>query len=221
MNSIHDMGGMHNFGPIDPEAEEPVFHSEWEARMFALAGATRGWGKWNIDQSRHAREAMPAAQYLASSYYEIWLYGYIELLVETGLISRAELEAATSDPQAVLPPDVRAVGADEVDGILRAGHSTRVESDLAPKFAVGDAVVAKTINPLGHTRLPRYVRGRRGVIDRDHGVFVFPDTNAHGQGPSPQHVYSVRFTARELWGPDAPAKDAVHVDLWDDYLEPA
>lgn len=219
MNSIHDMGGMHNMGPVDPEADEPVFHSEWERRMFALAGATRGWGKWNIDQSRHAREAMPAAQYLASSYYEIWLYGYIELLVETGLISRAELEAATSDPDTVLPPDVRAVRADEVEGILGAGHSTRVESDLAPKFAVGDAVVAKTINPLGHTRLPRYVRGRRGVIDRDHGVFVFPDTNAHGQGPSPQHVYSVRFTARELWGPDAAPKDAVHVDLWDDYLE--
>ncbi len=221
MNSIHDMGGMHNFGPVDPEADEPVFHSEWEARMFALAGATRGWGKWNIDQSRHAREAMPAAQYLASSYYEIWLYGYIELLVESGLVGRAELEAAKADPAAVLPPDVSAVAADQVDGILKAGHSTRVESEVAPKFAVGDAVVARTINPLGHTRLPRYVRGRRGVIAIDHGVFVFPDTNAHGQGPSPQHVYSVRFAARELWGPEAPAKDAVHVDLWDDYLDPA
>lgn len=221
MNSIHDMGGMHGMGPVDPEADEPVFHAEWERRMFALAGATRGWGKWNIDQSRHAREAMPAARYLSSSYYEIWLYGYIELLVESGLVSRDELAAAASDPDAVLPPDVRAVRSDEVDGILRAGHSTRIESDLAPKFAVGDTVVAKTINPLGHTRLPRYVRGRRGVIARDHGVFVFPDTNAHGRGPAPQHVYSVRFTARELWGPDASAKDAVHVDLWDDYLEPA
>ena len=221
MNSIHDMGGMHNFGPVDPEADEPVFHSEWEARMFALAGATRGWGKWNIDQSRHAREAMPAAQYLASSYYEIWLYGYVELLVESGLVSRAELEAAKADPAAVLPPDVSAVTADQVEGILAAGHSTKIDAEVAPKFAVGDAVVAKRINPLGHTRLPRYVRGRRGVIDRDHGVFVFPDTNAHGNGPSPQHVYSVRFTARELWGPEAPAKDAVHVDLWDDYLDPA
>ena len=221
MNSIHDMGGMHNMGPVDPEMDEPVFHSEWEARMFALAGATRGWGKWNIDQSRHAREAMPPAQYLASSYYEIWLYGYIELLIEAGLLGRAELEAGRADKGATLPADVSAVTADQVDGILRAGASTRVDADVAPKFAVGDAVVAKTINPLGHTRLPRYVRGRHGVIDRDHGVFVFPDTNAHGLGPSQQHVYSVRFAARELWGPDAPAKDAVHVDLWDDYLEPA
>ncbi len=221
MNSVHDMGGMHNMGPVDPEQDEPVFHSEWEARMFALAGATRGWGKWNIDQSRHAREAMPPAQYLASSYYEIWLYGYIELLIEAGLLGRAELERGRADADVTLPANVSAVTADQVDGILRAGASTRVNADVAPKFAVGDAVVAKTINPVGHTRLPRYVRGRRGVIDRDHGVFVFPDTNAHGRGPSPQHVYSVRFTARELWGPEASAKDAVHVDLWDDYLEPA
>ena len=221
MNSIHDMGGMHNFGPVDPEADEPVFHSEWEARMFALAGATRGWGRWNIDQSRHAREAMPPARYLSSSYYEIWLYGYVELLVSAGMVSRSELEAGRADPTAAVPADVRAVAADEVDGILRAGHSTRLAADAAPKFAVGDRVRARTVNPLGHTRLPRYVRGRSGVIDRDHGVFVFPDTNAHGLGPAPQHVYSVRFGARELWGPDAAAGDGVYVDLWDDYLEPA
>jgi len=220
MNSIHDMGGMQNFGPVDPETDEPVFHSEWEARMFALAGATRGWGKWNIDQSRHAREAMPPAQYLASSYYEIWLYGYVELLVESGLLSRAEFAAARADPSAALPPDVTAVTADQVDGILATGHSTKVDADVEPKFTVGDAVRAKTINPLGHTRSPRYVRGRRGVIDRDHGVFVFPDTSAHGRGPSPQHVYSVRFAARELWGPEAGPRDAVYVDLWDDHLEP-
>ncbi len=221
MNSIHDMGGMHNMGPVLPEADEPVFHSAWEARMFALASATRGWGKWTIDQSRHAREAMPPAQYLASSYYEIWLYGYVELLVASGLVSRSELEASKADPGAGMSPEIRAVAVDEVDGILRSGHSARIDADVAPKFAIGDAVVARTVNPEGHTRLPRYVRGRRGVIARDHGVFVFPDTNAHGLGPSPQHVYSVRFTARELWGPETAARDAVHVDLWDDYLEPA
>jgi len=219
MNSIHDMGGMHNFGPIDPEAGEPVFHTEWEARMFALASATRGWGKWNIDQSRHAREAMPPADYIASSYYEIWLYGYIELLVESGLVGRDELDAAKADPGRSMPPDVRPVTVDQVDDIVRAGSSTRIGADIAPEFAVGDLVLAKKANPIGHTRLPRYVRGRQGVIARDHGVFVFPDTNAHGLGPSPQHVYSVRFAARELWGPEAAAKDAVHVDLWDDHLE--
>ena len=221
MNSIHDMGGMHNFGPIDPEADEPVFHSEWEARMFALASATRGWGKWNIDQSRHAREAMPAAEYLRSSYYEIWLYGYVELLVESGLVSREELEAAKADPSRPAPPDVRPVLVDEVDDIIQAGGSTRVDVEVAPKFAIGDRVTARRGNPVGHTRLPRFARGRRGVIDRDHGVFILPDTNAHGRGKSPQHVYSVRFAARELWGPEAAAKDAVYLDLWDDYLDPA
>ncbi len=221
MNSLHDMGGMHNYGPIDPEADEPVFHSEWEARMFALASATRGWGKWNIDQSRHAREAMPPAEYLTSSYYEIWLYGYIELLVESGLVSRDELEAAKADPGLSPPPDVRPVTVDQVDEIIRAGGSTRVDVDVAPKFVVGDRVVARRTNPIGHTRLPRFARARQGIIDRDHGVFVFPDSNAHGLGPSPQHVYSVRFSARELWGPQAAEKDAVYVDLWDDYLDPA
>lgn len=221
MNSIHDMGGMHNFGPVDPEADEPVFHSEWEARMFALASATRGWGKWNIDQSRHAREAMPPAEYLTSSYYEIWLYGYIELLEESGLVSRDELDAGEADPGRSPPPDVRPVTVDQVDEIIRAGGSTRVDADVAANFAVGDRVLARRTNPIGHTRLPRFARGRQGVIDRDHGVFVFPDTNAHGLGPSPQHVYSVRFSARELWGPQAAAKDSVYLDLWDAYLDPA
>jgi nitrile hydratase len=187
--------------------------------MFALASATRGWGKWNIDQSRHAREAMPPADYIASSYYEIWLYGYIELLVESGLVGRDELDAGKADPGRSMPPDVRPVTVDQVDDIVRAGSSTRIGADIAPEFAVGDLVLAKKANPIGHTRLPRYVRGRQGVIARDHGVFVFPDTNAHGLGPSPQHVYSVRFAARELWGPEAAAKDAVHVDLWDNHLE--
>ena len=172
MNSIHDLGGMQNFGPIDPEADEPVFHSEWEARMFALAGATRGWGKWNIDQSRHAREAMPAAQYLASSYYEIWLYGYVELLVDSGLISRDELATARAEPGAALPPDVSAVTADQVDGILRAGHSTRVDADNAPKFAAGDAVEAMSRRPdyhrQGHVDHRREVQG--GVFVGDVGV---------------------------------------------------
>lgn len=220
MNSVHDMGGMHDMGPIAPEPDEPVFHAPWEARMFALASATRGWGKWNIDQSRHAREAMPPARYLASSYYEIWLYGYIELLVGSGLVTREELAGGRADANRP-PPDARPVTAGQVEDILRAGHSTRVDADVAPKFAVGDPVVARIMNPIGHTRLPRYVRGRQGVIDRDHGVFVFPDTNAHGLGEKPQHVYSVRFAARTLWGEDAAPNDAVFVDLWDDYLDPA
>jgi hypothetical protein len=82
-------------------------------------------------------------------------------------------------------------------------------------------VRARNINPVGHTRSPRYARGKSGIIDRDHGVFVFPDTNSRFLGENPQHVYSVRFSARELWGDEAPAKDVVYIDMWDDYLEHA
>lgn len=116
---------------------------------------------------------------------------------------------------------MRAVKAKDVPAILSKGKGARVDADIAAKFRVGDRVRTRNINPLGHTRLPRFARVRQGVIVRDHGVFVFPDSSALEQGPAPQHLYSVRFTARELWGDDAPAVDTVHLDLWDDYLDPA
>jgi nitrile hydratase len=106
--------------------------------------------------------------------------------------------------------------------LVRKGRSAaRRTVAVKAKFKPGDAVVARNMHPLGHTRIPRYVRGRRGVIDRDHGVFVFPDSNAELAGEKPQHIYSVRFTARELWGDSAPARDVLYIDLWDDYLDPA
>lgn len=110
--------------------------------------------------------------------------------------------------------------ADMVAGVLRSGGSTRVDEDIPAKFRPGDKVRARNINPRGHTRLPRYARGKKGVIERDHGVFIFPDTHCRDWDRKPQHVYAVRFTARELWGQDAHAKDVVLADLWDDYLEP-
>jgi nitrile hydratase len=113
------------------------------------------------------------------------------------------------------------LAAADVERALRQGGAHRVAVDVPPRFQAGDRVRARTINPLGHTRLPRYARGREGTIARDYGVFVFPDTHAHGLGPAPQHLYSVRFTARELWGPTAPAGDAVYLDMWDGYLDPA
>jgi len=113
---------------------------------------------------------------------------------------------------------MRMLKAADVAKVIRIGGSARVRQLLPPTFRPGDRVVARNVNPIGHTRLPRYVRGRAGVVDRDHGVFVFPDTHAAGYGPKPQHVYSVRFAAQELWGPDASPRDAIYVDLWDDYL---
>jgi len=98
-------------------------------------------------------------------------------------------------------------------------NSARRDVAVAPKFTVGQRVRARNIHPIGHTRLPRYARGKTGVVARDHGVFVFPDTNAEFSGEKPQHVYSVRFAARELWGEQASPRDSVHLDMWDDYLD--
>jgi nitrile hydratase beta subunit len=218
MNGVHDMGGMQGMGPIAPERNEPVFHSRWEARGFAMVRAVGAFGKWNIDASRHQRELIPAAEYLRMSYYEKWIAGLIELMVGKGLVSRAEIESGKAAPGSVrlTPP----LTPDKVAMLVAKGAPASRDAHVAPRFQVGQRVRAVNINPIGHTRLPRYVRAKLGTIDRNHGIFVFPDTNAHFQGERPQHVYSVRFTANELWGAQAAAQDAIYVDLWDDYLEP-
>src|SRR5438093_13228582 len=219
MNGVHDMGGMHGMGSIEYEKDEPVFHSRWEARAYALVRAVGAWGKWNIDASRHQRELIPAADYLRMSYYEKWITGLEELMVKRGLVSRAEIESgkpAQGSSKATAPLTASMVAATAGRG-APAGRNASV----SPRFRAGQRVRARNIHPPGHTRLPRYARGKAGVLVRDHGVFVFPDTNAHFQGEKPQHVYSVRFTARELWGPEANERDSVYLDLWDDYLERA
>jgi nitrile hydratase beta subunit len=219
MNGVHDMGGMHGMGPIEHETNEPVFHARWEARAFALTLAMGAWRKWNIDASRHARELIPAAEYLRSSYYEKWISGLIELSVKTGLVSRAEIASGSRAPGSAKanPP----LTADKVAPAIAKGGPASRDVAVAPRFQIGQRVRARNVNPTGHTRLPRYARGKVGMIDRDHGVYVFPDTNAHFLGEKPQHVYSVRFASRELWGEQGSPRDAVYIDLWDDYLEPA
>jgi nitrile hydratase subunit beta len=219
MNSVHDMGGMHGMGPIKPEKNEPVFHARWEARVFALNRAVGAWGKWNIDASRHQKEQIPAAEYLQMSYYEKFLVGMTELLIKSGLVSAAEVQSgkAARGSKKMSP----ALTADQVPALVAKGVPASRNAPSASRFRVGQRIRARNINPEGHTRLPRYARGKFGTIERDHGVFVFPDTNAHFGGENPQHVYSVRFDARELWGPQASPQDAVYVNLWDDHLEPA
>jgi nitrile hydratase beta subunit len=220
MNGAHDMGGMQGMGPVVAEADEPVFHADWEARMLAMFYAMGAWGRWNIDMGRFARENVPAVEYLSRSYYQIWLHALERLLVEKDLVSRAEIDAANAGDHAARtaePP----LKAGQVAGVLARGSTARVDATVAPAFAVGDAVRALNRHPRGHTRAPRYVRGRTGTVVRDHGVFIFPDTHAVDGTKKPQHVYAVRFSARELWGPEASPHDSVMVDLWDDYLEPA
>ena len=116
---------------------------------------------------------------------------------------------------------MKAIRAADVEKALRHSRGARVNEDVTPRFEVGARVLTRNINPIGHTRLPRYARGRRGIIASDHGVFIFPDTHAMGEGMKPQHLYSVRFSAEELWGADASPRDSVYLDLWDDYLDPA
>jgi nitrile hydratase beta subunit len=219
MNSVHDMGGMQGFGPIRPEKHEPVFHARWEGRIYALNRALARLGKWNLDASRHSKEVIPPADYLRMSYYEKWLTTATELSIASGLITRAEVlrgKPAKGSPKATPP-----LTADKVPLLEGRGASARRNVPATPHFVTGQRVRARNINPIGHTRLPRYARGKEGTIDRDHGVFIFPDTNAHFLGEKPQHVYSVCFAARELWGEQASPRDSVYIDMWDDYLEPA
>ncbi|HEX4836056.1 MAG TPA: nitrile hydratase subunit beta [bacterium] len=218
MNGVHDMGGMHGMGPIRRERDEPVFHAPWEARVFALRQAAGAWRRWNIDAGRYEIERIPAADYLRLSYYERWLASLVALLVKRGLVAPAEMERghpAPGSPKATPP-----LTADTVRQKL-SRRAPRRDTPVAPRFAVGERVRARNIHPIGHTRLPRYARGKLGTIARDHGVYVFPDTNAQFLGENPQHVYSVRFCARELWGELASPRDAVYIDMWDDYLERA
>ena len=219
MNGVHDMGGMHGMGPIQREANEPVFHAPWEGRVFALNRALGAWGKWNIDASRHQKELIPAAEYLRMSYYERFLVGMTELAIHAGLITRGEVESGTSASGSTKgrPP----LTADKVPMLVARGVPANRNTSSNPRFTVGQRVRARNINPPGHTRLPRYARGKVGTIQRDHGAFVFPDTNAHFLGENPQHVYSVRFSARELWGEQSRPQDTVFVNLWDDHLESA
>ncbi len=216
MNGAHDLGGMHGFGPVIPEADEPVFHHEWERRAFALTLACGFLGRWNLDMARHARERIPPPRYLAASYYEIWIEGLLTLLVEQGLTSEGEL--GTGRAAGPPSPDLRVPGPSAVPGILERGGSTRA-ADTPSRFCSGDRVRVRNRHPRGHTRAPRYVRGRTGVVESRHRSFVFPDARAHGKGPQPRPLYTVRFRATELWGKEGDPRSAVHVDLWEDYLE--
>jgi nitrile hydratase subunit beta len=218
MNGAHDMGGVHGFGRVEPEPDEPVFHAAWERRAFAITVAMGATGEWNIDMSRFARENRAPADYLAKSYYELWLAGLEALLAERRLVSAEELAAgrALGSPR----PVTRILAADDVDRVLSRGTVTAREPNAPARFKLGDRVRARNMHPSGHTRLPRYVRGRVGTVERVRGCHVFPDSNAAGTGEQPQWLYAVQFEGRELWGASGDPKLKVSVDAWEPYLEP-
>ncbi|MXZ81186.1 MAG: nitrile hydratase subunit beta [Gammaproteobacteria bacterium] len=216
MNSTHDLGGMHGHGRID-RSQTVDFEHGWERRVFALTLACGMLGKWNLDESRHARETMDPGDYLKSSYYEHWLHGLEQLLLSKGLISKEELEAGILDGRTT----DAAVPAEGVAEMLGRGGPVEMEIDRPAAFAVGDPVTARNFNPKSHTRSPRYVRGRRGVVTGHHGAHIFPDRHAATGEKVAEHLYSVRFEADEIWGPrDAEPGAPVYVDLFEPYLEP-
>ena len=219
MNGVHDMGGMQGMGPIGAEPNEPVFHAPWESRVFALRRAMGAWRKWNIDATRYQVELVPPAEYLALSYYARQFVAFLVMLERHGFVTSEEIQSGKPDP--ARPKATPALTPEKARTLVASGVPTSRPVDSAPRFRVGERVRARDLNPTGHTRLPRYVRGRIGTIARQHGGFVFPDTNASFEGEHPQHLYSVRFDARVLWGAEAGPRDGVYLDLWEDYLEPA
>lgn len=219
MNGPHDLGGAHGFGPIAPEKDEPVFHQSWEGRVFAMNNAAGRMRFWHIDKSRHAKERIPPAEYLVSSYYRIWFAGLKRLLLEHGLATQAEIESGKLQQPGKTPKTI--LRGTDVATVLRTPYSYERDAATPAQFAVGDRVRAKVMHPAGHTRLPRYVRGRTGSIVGIRGHHVFPDSHCATDDEDPQWLYSVAFSSVELWGPQGRAGDEIILDLWEPYLEPA
>ncbi len=221
MNGVHDMGGLQGFGPVVPEAQEPLFHADWERRALALTLAMGATGQWNIDLSRSARESLPPAVYLGSSYYAIWLRAMEQLMRERGLADADELHDGRMRTPA--RPVARVLRAEDVAATLARGAPTSRPAPAPARFALGQQVRARNMHPSGHTRLPRYVRGHTGTIALVHGAHVFADVHASQPLPpfpeQPQWLYTVVFDAQDLWGPEADAAVQVSVDAWETYLE--
>jgi nitrile hydratase subunit beta len=213
MNGIHDMGGLHGFGRVVVEQDEPVFHEPWEGRVFGIAQSFRG----NIDAGRHSLERLDPVTYLKEGYFGRWLASMERALQALGIVTGADIEARMRArrrrrrPKAAAPRVAwRPVG---------RPYARRI--DAAPAFAPGQRVRTRNLQPAGHTRLPAYARNRGGIVTARHPAMVFPDDNAHDRGENPQYLYTVRFDGRELWGATAEAGTCVHVDLFESYLEPA
>jgi nitrile hydratase len=219
MNGAQDLGGQMGFGPVMPEPDEPPFHAEWERRALAVTLACGAMGHWSIDDSRHARETLHPVDYLTSSYYEIWIKALEKLLAREGFVSAEELSAGRSLAVARKPDRVLPAG--EVAAALARGSPADRPATVSARFAVGDRVRTVNHHPTGHTRLPRYARGRLGRIERVHGAHVFPNAHAHGLGECPQWLYTVAFDGRELWGRAADPALTVSIDAWESTLEPA
>lgn len=219
MNGPQDLGGQMGFGPVAPEKDEPLFHAEWEKRALGLTIAAGAMGHWNIDESRHTRESLHPADYYSCTYYEIWIKALERLLQRHGFVSAEELGKGHATGRGTEPK--RVLKAENVAAALAKGGPCDRPMTAQPRFSAGDRVRTHNFNPQTHTRLPRYARGKAGIVEAVREGFVFPDTNAHGEGENPQFVYTVTFPAAEIWGDGADPTLTVSIDAWESYLEPA
>ena len=216
MDGIHDMGGMDGFGRIEPEPNEPVFHSRWEGRVLAMQRAMGFAGAWHIDHARYAQERLSPQVYLTASYYERWALAMETNLLERGFVSSDELAAGHAlRPGKPLPRKL--TPAVVAQGMTRSSFFRQQQGPAA--FTVGDHVRTKNNHPLTHTRLPRYARGKRGIIEMVHGCHMYPDSVASDKGDDPQWLYTVVFDSAELWGQDADPTTKVSIDAFEPYLE--
>jgi nitrile hydratase len=218
MDGIHDLGGMHGFGRIPLEDGESRFRAAWEGRVAAMLISLLARGYIGLDAFRHGIETMDPVDYLSFPYFGRWRHSVERNLIRGGWIGADEIDRARREVRA----SRRLRGTPRIRGAAPDPPAPGFVRDVAraPRFAVGGAVRARCGHPAGHTRLPRYARGKRGRIERVHAAFVFPDSNAHGRGESPQHLYTVRFDGRELWSDDAEPASCVSLDLFESYLEP-
>jgi nitrile hydratase len=221
LDGIHDLGGMHGFGRVEADPKERGFHAWWEAHVIACVESGTGWPLYTIDEFRHSRERLPPVHYLEASYFEQWLDSACQLLVEKGVLTRQELETRVryfaDNPEREAKDAVTRREPPARSGPAMATFRRPLETP--PRFRADDAVVTRNLHVAGHTRLPRYARGKRGVVVEWRGPWVFADTSAQGLGDAPQHLYSVRFDGHELWGASAEPRAAVYLDLWESYLE--
>jgi nitrile hydratase beta subunit len=219
MNNIHDMGGFTQFGPIPQEKDEPVFHADWERKVFAMNIASLAF-LGPVDRARHAVEKMNTVEYLNSSYYERWLRGIEIMGKDLGYLSDEEIATGKVIDHKEMPHPPP--NAEMVEGLIRGGApATREDGRLEPAFSVGDKVRVRNLESKGHSRATNYVKGKVGVITKFSGSHLLPDSHAHDLGDNAQPLYSVRFEAKTLWGENVDRKDCVYIDLWEDYLEAA
>jgi nitrile hydratase subunit beta len=212
-----DLGGIEGFGPVVMDAHDEPFQGEWESRVHALTLAMGATGCWNLDMTRSARETLP--NYGQLRYYQKWLAGLEKLLLANGLVTRDELATGRARAAPVLLAQV--LHADQVPSVLAKGAPTARVTSGAARFRCGDKVRARSDQVPHHTRLPGYLRGKVGTIERVHGAHVFADARSQGIGENPEWLYTVVFDAASVWGAEANAGDLISFDAWQPYLESA